>query len=262
VRPDLGLDDVPKARVARDRYTMEVDTDDAFEVGFDLLDAYFGPRREMESRETLVGWRAAGFRQTPRAGVVARYHVALLRDADGSVAGARDTLIALDLAHRRAVALLSHARVLDGHRGTGAAHLLRAVVTSLAQADARELGTEADVVLVSEMEALDPGDHDSVRRLTAYDRAGFRRVDPARLPYLQPDFRTPRHLPWQAVPLQFCVRPAAPTWTAARVRDVWGLLHAIHGVYVAPEQLADLQARSIDRLGERDVDLLPLVGPT
>lgn len=256
---DLGLDDSPKARLARDRYSLEVDTDDAFEHAFRLLDDYFGPRREMESRSTLVAWRAAGFRQTPRPGVVARYHVALLRDADGSLAGARDTLIAFDPPARRAVALLSHARVLPDHRGTGAANLLRAVVPPLAQRDAAELGFEAaDIVLVSEMEAMDPGDADSVRRLAAYSRAGFRAVDPARMRYLQPDFRVARAVPWVAVPLQFCVRPAGAAWAASRVRAVWELVHAIHSCYVPPDQLADLKARSIDQLGDEDVPLVPI----
>ncbi len=256
---DLGLDESPKTRAAASRFSVSSDTDEVFTLAFKVLDEYFGPKREMEQLSALVAWRAEPFRSTPMPGVVARYHVALARDEHGEIAGARDALIAYDPAQGDAVALLSHARVLPDYRGSGLAGLLRAIVTPWAHEDAATLGYRpTDVVLVSEMEFLNPNDPDSIRRLAAYNRAGFRALDPRRLRYLQPDFRVRPGAPWVAVPLQFCVRPTQAFWPASRVRRVWSLINAIHGAYVSAAQLTDLQSRSVDRLGDEDVHLLPI----
>ncbi len=85
---------------------------------------------------------------------------------------------------------LSHVIVEPELRGGGLAAWLRALPLGLARhcARAAKSGTDA-VVLLAEMDPLDPNDPASVRRLRSYERAGFRKVEPATIEFCQPDFR-------------------------------------------------------------------------
>ena len=50
------------------------------------------------------------------------------------------------------------------------------------------------ITLVAEMEHPDPHFPNRLVRLAAYQKAGFKNVDPARVKYFQPDFRPPHEI--------------------------------------------------------------------
>jgi hypothetical protein len=65
------------------------------------------------------------------------------------------------------------------------------------------------IALASEMEAPNPGVPATLVRLGAYGKAGFRKIDPAAVPFLQPDFRDPGLIERDGekpIPLQLVVR--------------------------------------------------------
>ncbi|HTN85051.1 MAG TPA: hypothetical protein VL242_15235 [Sorangium sp.] len=209
----------------------EVQGDAAFDEGYRALEAFFGPKGEIERREVLAAW-LAGEHTDPGAPISATYHMLLARsvDDDGRLAGARDCFVTLDRAARRCVVLLSHALVLPDFRRTGLGALLRAAPVALARRALREAGlgegrspgqasaggeeaeanaggeaeasaAGAEILLAAEMEAVDPDDRDTAVRLFAYGRAGFAAIPPAVLPYAQPDFRDTAALGVTPVPV-------------------------------------------------------------
>ena len=85
------------------------------------------------------------------------------------------------------------------------------------------------------MEHPDPDDAMCMRRLRSYERAGFRAVDPATVPYRQPDFRpdavlgadAPRPVPLRLV-LRRVGREAEPAIPADELATVVDALYAIY----------------------------------
>ncbi|WP_437734145.1 hypothetical protein [Sorangium sp. So ce1335] len=175
----------------------------AFDEGYRALDAFFGPKGEIERREVLWAW-LAGEHADGAAPISATYHMLLARDAEGRLAGARDCFVTLDRAARRCVVLLSHALVLPDFRRSGLAALLRAAPVALARRALGEAGidaAQAEILLAAEMEPVDPDDRDTAVRLFAYGRAGFAAIPPEVLPYAQPDFRDTAALGVTPVPV-------------------------------------------------------------
>ncbi|MGK3997992.1 hypothetical protein [Sorangium sp. So ce1024] len=203
VCPGEGPEKVARALA---RFSLgEAQDDAAFDEGYRALDAFFGPKGEIERREVLAAW-LAGEHTDRAAPISATYHMLLARDVsdDGRLAGARDCFVTLDRAARRCVVLLSHALVLPDFRRTGLAALLRAAPVALARRALGEAGIDparAEILLAAEMEPVDPDDRDTAVRLFAYGRAGFAAIPPAVLPYAQPDFRDTAALGVTPVPV-------------------------------------------------------------
>ena len=87
---------VEKVAAALSRFELvRVRTPDEFSAGFALLDAQFGPTGEIERRETLEKWLAAGSLSRPDAAIHARYHMLLAYDGE-QLAGVRDCFVTVD----------------------------------------------------------------------------------------------------------------------------------------------------------------------
>lgn len=207
---DVAPDDLARVREALPRYRMEVVRDPAsasFTAAYDALDAFFGPRGEMEAREAIAGFVRDGLLPYG-GGMEGHYRLLVLWEGD-TIAGVRDCYVDLDLDAGVNILALSHVWVAPEHRRSGAAAILRNAPVTLAREVARErMGRDVGVLVCAEMEPPHPEEPDTVVRLLAYGRSGFGVLDPRRLPYSQPDFRPLEELDGHlAIPLLPVVRP-------------------------------------------------------
>ena len=192
--------------------------DPAFERAYSALWAEFGAANEMESRSVL----AERFRTL--------HYEILLLELDGVFCAVRDhTAIR---SGGEVVVHLSHVLVAPAHRRSGLAGWLRAAPIVLA----REVAP-GPITLVAEMEYDDGSDPKRAIRLTAYERAGYVKVDPVAVRYFQPDFRLPSVIDASggSVPLPFQLivrrvgREYERTIFGGEVRRLIGALYAIYG---------------------------------
>ncbi len=202
-----------------------------FEVAYGALWDAFGSKREMESRAVLAGRFALPL------GML--YELILVR-RDGRFAAVRDhTAMAVD---GEVVVHLSHNLVAPEWRRSGLAGWLRALPLSAARrcGRANQLGRECPVTLVGEMEYGEQPEN--LVRLRAYEKAGFRKVDPAAVSYFQPDFRPPGEIDAvggaQPLPFQLVIRQVGreseDSIATGRVRKFIGALYALYGAQFRP----------------------------
>jgi hypothetical protein len=182
---DVPADD-PKARAAAARFRLSrvVSGDDPdFERAYALLDAEFGAKGELERHDALIGY-------FPRARGDAGYFLAVARDEDGTIAGVRDCHVSVDAQARVVVVFLSHVLVLSPYRRSGLGGVFRHLPVTLGRRAVASLpGGAGELLMAAEMEPWVAGASDTVTRLVAYGRAGYKIVAPQRLPYLQADYR-------------------------------------------------------------------------
>lgn len=239
-----------------------------FDLGYRVLHQQFGPTGEIERYETLRDWFQAGSLSAPGAPIRSWYHLVLARGPQGQLAGVRDCFVTVDPQARRAVVLLSHSFVLPAFRRGALAALLRGVPVVLARQALLRAGIEdGEVMLAAEMEMVTPADRDSVIRLVAYGRAGFRVIPPEALPYAQPDFRDLAALGVSAEPLPFlCLvrqvgQEGLSTISKDRARAFVEHIQAVHRCHTNPDQLQDIRAHALDALARDPRDPLPLITP-
>lgn len=232
----------------------------AFRAAYDALHAFFGPANEIERSEILERWLFA-----PTPGDPVRYHLLVARAPDGTLAAVRDGFTALLPDARRIVALMSHTWIAPAYRRSGLAAVLRAAPVAFCREDAVVHGVpDAEPLLVAEMEFVDDAHPDTMIRLVAYGRAGFRVLPPELVPYAQPDFRDLAALgvPAQPVPLLLLVRRPghedATTLDRTRLGSVFDGLEAIHAPAVHGDQLPAIRHRA---LSASAVDPVPLWVP-
>ncbi|HEY5893951.1 MAG TPA: GNAT family N-acetyltransferase [Chthoniobacterales bacterium] len=211
--------------------------DPDFERLYDFLNADFGPKNEMETREVLrkrLGW--AGKVQLEGK----RFAYSMLGlEKDGKIAAGRDhTVVLTPSPSPRACVHLSHVLVDPQWRRTGLAGWLRAFPVH----DARSLCLQSDlpattpITLVAEMEPFDRPDQ--YARLKAYSRAGFRRADPDKVPYFQPDFRPPGEIDasggLQPLPFWLMIRQVGnENDTAVTGLEVRRIVDALYAMYAS-----------------------------
>ncbi len=210
--------------------------DPLFENAYGALWAEFGATHEMETREVLAARFAAG-------GAI-RYEMIVAQSAS-AIAAVRD-LTALWF-EGEVIVHLSHLLVLPDWRRSGLAGWMRAAPVLVARALAVANGNaDAAITLAGEMEYDDGSDPRHSVRLTAYERAGFKKIDPRAVRYFQPDFRTPseidasggaRPLPFQLI-IRRIGREAAATITGAEVRRIVRALYAMYGAQFRPQDMA------------------------
>lgn len=220
---------------------------------YDRLWAEFGARGEMEKRDVITdrfGW-------DPRQRVnhhALLYEMLAVLDGD-AIVGLRDhTAIVPRPPHRgdhpgQVIVHLSHVIVEPALRGGGLAGWLRALPLQAARecaAAAGEPGGDA-ITLVAEMEHPDGVTPMIMTRLRSYDRAGFRKIDPDTVRYVQPDFRPPAEIDassLQPVPLSLVVRrvgrESEATLPGAEVRALVGALYTMFGVHMRADHMAPL----------------------
>ena len=213
----------------------------------------FGPRGEMEKESVIVqrlGWN-------PRQPVE---HHALLYEmlavlAGDEVVGIRDhTAIVPMPPHRgdhpgQVIVHLSHVLVEPPLRGGGLSAWLRAFPLQAARECAAAAGEPASdrITLVAEMEHPDGHTPAVMARLRSYDRAGFRKIDPDVVRYVQPDFRPPAEIDAssvQPVPLSLVVRRVGreheSAVAGAEVRAIVRALYTMFGVHTRADHMAPL----------------------
>ncbi len=222
----------------------------------------FGARGELERREVLaarLGWRP----EQPIGGWARRYEMMVVERAGEIVAMRDHTAMVGDAGD--AIVHLSHVLVEPAWRGSGLAAWLRALplVTARECAAAASRAGRA-ITLVAEMEAASLGPA-ATRRLRSYERAGFRKIDPERVAYAQPDFRAPAEIDATGVrplPLTLVVRrvgrESEERMSGAEVRGIVRALYAMFGEHARASDMAPLR-RIVEDLPRDDetVDLFP-----
>ncbi len=235
--------------------------DPLFEAAYAPLWEEFGAKDEMELRATL----AQRFARAPRL----RYEMLLVRRA-GEFIAVRDHTALLTRDETHAVVHLSHILVAPAARRTGLAGWLRAwpIATARECLADNDAPPGARITLVAEMEY--PAEEDPARliRLQAYERAGFRKIDPGVVPYHQPDFRAPaaidasggpRPLPFQLI-VRRIGREHERVITGGEVLQLAQALYDIYGPQFRPADLAHPRL-ALDSY-PRDSALIPLLPPT
>jgi hypothetical protein len=215
----------------------------------------FGRRGEMEQQAVI----AARLDWDPRRPInhhALRYEMlAVLRGEE--IVGLRDhTAIVPQPPHRadhpgQVIVHLSHVIVEPPLRGGGLSGWLRALPIQTARECAAAAGEPSRdcITLVAEMEHPDGVTPMVMARLRSYQRAGFRKVDPDRVRYCQPDFRPASEIDRSAVqpvPLALVIRrvgrEADDEIAGAEVRNIVAALYAMFGAHVRADHLAPLWA--------------------
>lgn len=222
------------ATVAVQRVTSR--DDPWFEFAYARLWAQFGASGEIETREVL-GRRLAWDAAPRRDGFAMRYDLLLVRDPGGAFVAARDHTAIAD--ESRVVVHLSHALVDPAWRRSGLAGWLRALPLQTARACLGSAGIspKAPITLCAEMEYPDGEDEARTIRLQAYERSGYKKIDPAVIDYHQPDFRLPELIDASGGPLplrfQLIVRRVGleheDTISGAEVRTIVQRFYALYG---------------------------------
>lgn len=165
--------------------------DPHFKTAFDALWQEFGAAGEMEGAEILasrMNWQPNEMRD----GAALLYAMQLVTKGGEFIAVRDHTAILLE-DKPGAIVHISHNLIAPAWRRSGIAGWMRAlpVSTALVALAAARRPIDAPVTLVGEMEHFHPGQPATLVRLTAYEKAGYKMVDPSLVDYRQPDFRAP-----------------------------------------------------------------------
>lgn len=243
----------------------EVRAGPAVDEAYAALDAWFGPRGELERRPVIDAWLSTPEGRTVPP-VTMRYHLLVARAPDGSLAAVRDCHVTVDLARRVCVVYLAHALVLPPHRRTGLAQRLRDAPVDLARRDlAAWAAADAEVMLAVEQEPAAPQAEDTIIRLVAYGRAGFKAIAPSVLPYCQPDFSdvAATGLPPRPLPLLAVVRHLGHEGEAtlpARLAEAYVRhLYAVFSTHCRPQDLEAPRRQALDALAASGLERVPLL---
>src|SRR5262245_30179517 len=183
-----------------DRRNLEIaricsSDDPLFTLAYEQLWTAFGSHDTVESREILTR-RLAWYPATMIGKFLLRYEMILVRREDQFVAVRDHTAVVSRQSEAPYVVVhLSHVLVDPLWRRTGLAAWLRAWALQTARAclNVAALST-APIALVAEMEHADAQFPGRMIRLKAYEKAGFKKVDPGAVNYFQPDFRAPEKI--------------------------------------------------------------------
>jgi GNAT superfamily N-acetyltransferase len=217
-------------------------------LAYERLWNEFGPHQEMESRDVIerrLAWHPA----TKKDDCWLRYELLLVRRQSKFVAVRDHTAVAsLRSGAPQAVVHLSHVLIDEPWRRTGLAGWLRAWPIQTARACLLAAGFSAasPITLVAEMEHPNPQLPNRLARLTAYEKAGFKKVDPVVVNYFQPDFRPPgqidasggpRPLPFGLI-LRRVGREEEPFIQGAELREIVESLYRMYGAGFREQDMA------------------------
>jgi len=226
---------------------------------YDRLWAEFGDLGEMETRDVIVD-RLAWDPRRPVGDHALLYEMLAVVDGD-EIVGVRDhTAIVPNLARARAepaaarvVVHLSHVIVEPPFRGGGLAGWFRALPVQAARECFEAVASRAprakQIALVAEMEHPEERNPRVTARLRSYERAGFRKIDPTVVRYVQPDFRSPQEIDAtsvQPLPLVLVVRRVGreteESLPGDEVRAIVEALYGMFGVHAAERHMQPLRA--------------------
>lgn len=240
----------------------------AFATAYGILDGYFGPVGELESREVLarrLAWRP----EVPVAGHHLLYQMLLICQGN-EVVGLRDHTAVVRPDVPEVVVHLSHVFVQPAWRRCGVSALLRTLPVRTARECARCAGfPNLPVTLFCEMEPNQPAVEDNRVRRVSYEAAGYRALG-SHLGYLQPDFRPPAAIdadPLGNRPLAFDFllrrvgREAETVLSSAEVIRAIELIYAMYAASFRPQELEVCQAW-LDGFRQNAAPTYPLYRPT
>jgi len=240
--------------------------DPLFPQAFDPLWQEFDASDELEQPEVLAD-RMKWDPSSPSHGIALLYEL-LLVTRNGEFVAVRDQTAIVRPGMSMAVVHLSHNLVARPYRRSGIAGWLRALPIQTARhcLTAQGLPTGSQVYLVGEMEPADPSNEARTVRLTAYEKAGYRKIDPSRINYLQPDFRPFAEIDASAGPepitLDLLVRKVGrESETKIRAETVHGIVTSLYQMYATEFRARDMKC-VWDHLahfprGEERIALLP-----
>ena len=222
---------------------------------YDRLWREFGARNEME-KQAVIAQRLAWDPRRPVDHHALLYEMLAVLAGD-DIVGLRDHTAIVPLPPHRGdhpgqvVVHLSHIIVEPPMRGGGLSAWLRAFPLQTARECAAAAGEPASdrLTLVAEMEHPDGHTPMVLARLRSYDRAGFLKVDPDAVRYMQPDFRPAVEIDAssvQPVPLALVIRRVGReherTVSGAEVRGIVRALYTMFGVHTRTDHMAPLWA--------------------
>ena len=173
-------------------HTIRSTEDPFFEAAFRALWKEFGAAGEMEQEDVIaerMKWHPSQMHDE-----AALLYAMQLITRNGEFVAVRDHTAILLENEPGAIVHLSHNLVAPAWRRSGIAGWLRALPVSTAREAlaVSERSANAPITLVGEMEHFNPESESTGIRLTAYEKAGYKMVDPSLVDYWQPDFRDPR----------------------------------------------------------------------
>ncbi len=242
--------------------------DSLFATAYEKLWAEFGAANEMEPRaviERRLAWHPA----LSAGDGWLRYEMFLVRH-DNEFVAVRDhtAIVTRRDGAARATVHLSHVLVDPSWRRTGLAGWLRAwpIQTARACLAAAGLPVNSPVTLVAEMEHPEERFPNRMIRLKAYERAGFKKVDPGMVEYFQPDFRPPadidagggpQPLPFGLI-LRRVGREMEPSISGWEVREIVEALYQMYATGFREQDMAVVRRTLHNYPGdEAEVPLMP-----
>lgn len=237
-----------------------------FDQTFRKLWDEFASHGGMETRDVIVDrlhWNPAR-----PAGAWSLLYRMIAVSRLGRIVAARDcsAICNRETAPDEVVVHLSHVLVDAEYRGTGLAGWMRAFPVQIARECHAGATGPARLTLVAEMEYPTAHDPMSYKRLASYESAGFLKVDPSRVRYVQPDFRDPVEidsgggpvpLPYQLV-LWRIGRESERQISGGEIRRLVTALYAMYGRSFRPQDM-EAAYRTLDKYpgDEQIVRLLP-----
>ena len=214
----------------------------------------FGARGEMETRP-VIDARLRGDARGAGDRPALLYEI-LAVESGGDVIAVRDHTAIAPAAHAAGeqpsvIVHLSHLLIEPRWRGSGLSAWLRAFPIQTARECAAVAGAPHGdrITLAAEMEHVDGGSPDVIARLRSYERAGFSKIDPERVPYCQPDFRPPEVIDRTSVrpvPLALVIRRVGREGEAvirgSEARAIVAALYTMYGAHLRPDHMAPLWA--------------------
>lgn len=224
--------------------------DPVFDMAFGSLWSEFGAIGEIE-QPAVLGMRMKWDPAQLVDGCAMRYRMMLVTGG-GKFAAVRDHTAIVLADEPGAVVHLSHNLIAPDWRRTGLAGWLRALPVTTARnvLAAQNRPPDSPITLVGEMEHPDSSDEATLVRLTAYEKAGFKKIDPVRVGYLQPDFRAHHEIDSnggpQPIPLGLIIRRVGleeeDFIVGAEVRRIAASLYKMYGAGFRPQDMAVVHA--------------------
>jgi len=218
-------------------HTIRSTDDPFFEAAFGALWEEFGAAGEME-QAGVIAKRMKWHPSQMHDGAALLYAMQLITH-NGEFVAVRDHTAILLENEPGAIVHLSHNLVAPAWRRSGIAGWMRALPVSTAHEALAAAGRpiDAPITLVGEMEHFNPSHAATEIRLTAYEKAGYKMVDPSLVDYRQPDFRDPQVIDQengpQPIPLCLMLRRIGREHeefvSCAEVRQVVNALYKMYG---------------------------------
>ena len=219
-----------------------------FRLAYSRLQEEFGAKNEMES-QTVLGQRFLLDPAKPVNGLSFLYEMLLVRH-EQSFAAVRDhtAIVSHHATEPSVVVHLSHLLIDKAFRKTGLGGWMRALPLQTARTAiaAAKINPAAPITLVGEMEFAKVAHPERMIRLRSYEKAGYLKIDPRAIPFLQPDFRDPEAIDLTGgpvpIPMQLIIRRVGREQERSLpAREVRLIVRALYRMYGLAFREADMK---------------------